>query len=276
MRRLLTLCAVGVLVVLALTWGLGCQADPAVQHYDRGVNLAKAGQYEQAIAEFDKAIELDPNYTAAYANRGNVYSQIGQHDKAIADCNKAIELDPDDAEVYGNRAAVYSHMGEHDKAIADYNKAIELDPNYAQAYYNRGIAYSSLGEYDKAIADYTKAIELNPNYAKAYYNRGLAYKAQGREAEAMADFQMVVTFVDAPELVKQAQQQAKNAELKWIPTDNRRFAEFEGEAEWDPREAEIDRLAAQLRGVTEGELGEISRALANWHGGASITPIFTP
>ena len=139
MRRLFTLCALAAPVVLAVMWGFGCQASPAVQHYDRGTNLAEAGQYEQAIVEFDKAIELDPNYPKVYANRG--------------------------------------------------------------------LAYSSLGEYDKAIADYSKAIELDSNYAKAYYNRGLAYKSQGREAEAIADFQRVVTFIDAPELVKQAQQQ---------------------------------------------------------------------
>ena len=77
---------------------------------------------------------------------------------AIADYDKAIELNPDDADTYINRGISYKNLKESQKAIADYTKAIELNPDYATAYNNRGLAYYDLKEFPKAIADYTKAI----------------------------------------------------------------------------------------------------------------------
>jgi Flp pilus assembly protein TadD len=73
----------------------------------------------------------------AYSNRGSVWIQKGDYGKAFADFNKAIELDPNYAEAYNNRGVAWDHKGDYDKAIADFNKAIELDPNNAEAYKNR-------------------------------------------------------------------------------------------------------------------------------------------
>ena len=102
----------------------------------------------------------------------------GRYDEAIAECNKAIELDPNMAGAYVNRSFAYSKKGEFDKTIADCNKAIELDPNLADAYNNRGIAYYNKGDYDKAARDFKKAIMLNPENAKAYNNLRIIKKLQ--------------------------------------------------------------------------------------------------
>ena len=98
----------------------------AVEHNERGIALALAGLYEQAVTEFNKAIELDPEYAMAYNNRGNAYWNKGNFDGAIADYDKAIELDPECAEAYGNRGFVYYLEGELTKAISDLEKCIEL------------------------------------------------------------------------------------------------------------------------------------------------------
>jgi tetratricopeptide (TPR) repeat protein len=95
-----------------------------------------------------------------YNNRGLAYKKQGELDKAIADYNKAIELDPQLAVAYYNRGKDYEDQGELDKAIADFTKAIELDPTDAVTYTNRGIAYRDQGELGKAEADFTKAKEL--------------------------------------------------------------------------------------------------------------------
>ena len=78
----------------------------------------------------------------------------GDYDRAIADYNKALELDPKDATAYNNRGFTYDNKGDYDKAIADYDAAIRLNPEYARAYNNRGFTYDKKGDYDRAIADY--------------------------------------------------------------------------------------------------------------------------
>ena len=80
--------------------------------------------------------------------------------QAIADLNKAIQLNPSLVEAYNNRGAVYINNGDYDQALEDLNKAIQLDPNFAVAYYNRGVSYKNKGKYDQANADFAKEKEL--------------------------------------------------------------------------------------------------------------------
>jgi len=106
-----------------------------------------------------------------YLDQGNELCEEGYYDEAIEEYNKAIELDPNLAEAYQNRAYAYNYKGQYDLTITDCNKAIELDPNMAEAYFNRGGAYIGKGQVDLGIADYTKAIELDPEDQRAYANR---------------------------------------------------------------------------------------------------------
>lgn len=85
-----------------------------------------------------------------YNNRGIAYGNMGDYDKAIYDHNKAIELDPTFAKAYNNRGLDYVNKEDNDRAIVDYNRAIELDPNYVLAYFNRGATYGKKGAYDRA------------------------------------------------------------------------------------------------------------------------------
>ena len=110
------------------------------------------GEYDKAIQDFSKAIELDPTNVSVYYSRGDCYKNIEEYDKAIQDFSKAIELDPTNASVY------------YSKAIQDFSKAIELDPTNASVYYSRGHCYEGIEEDDKAIQDFSKALEINPNY----------------------------------------------------------------------------------------------------------------
>jgi tetratricopeptide (TPR) repeat protein len=101
----------------------------------RGLLYYKQGGYEQSIADYNRAIELDLESVAAYVNRGNSYDDMGEYELAVADYNRAIELDPDEAGAYVNRGLAYSYQGSLGPAIADYDRAIELDPTFAGAYF---------------------------------------------------------------------------------------------------------------------------------------------
>ncbi len=153
---------------------------------------AKKGDYKEAIAGFGDAIELNPQLTAAYNNRGNVYKDMCEYDHAIWDFNKAIELNPNLAAAYYNRGIVYKSKKDVDRAIEDYDRAIELNPRYAEAYCNRGNAYCDKGWHDGAIKDYDIAIELNPRYALAYNSRGSAYFLKCKYESAIQDFSRAI------------------------------------------------------------------------------------
>src|SRR5271165_1010374 len=106
-------------------------------------------------------------------NRGRTYHDLNQFDKAIADASKVIELDPKLAVGWYHRGRGYYELKQWENAVADLSKAIELDPKLAAAWNSRGLGYKRLNQFDKAIADYSKAIQLEGNSADAdrYHNR---------------------------------------------------------------------------------------------------------
>ena len=120
---------------------------------------------------------------------GLACQEAGDNEEAIKFYDKAIKANSQFAAAHGNRGLAYYRLNDYKSAIADYDKAIELDPQYAIAHGNRGLAYYKLNDYKSAIADYDKAIELDPQYAAAYYNRGLIKRVQGDEKGATEDFQ---------------------------------------------------------------------------------------
>jgi len=118
---------------------------------------------------FDQAIAEE------YNNQGLAYRRIGKYDQAISDFNKAVEINPKYAQSFFNRGVAYMGKDQCDQAISDYTKALEIDPRYEIASFALGVAYMSKGQYDQAISDLTKAIEINPRYGVAYFSRGRAY-----------------------------------------------------------------------------------------------------
>ncbi len=125
-----------------------------------GYLLIQQGKPEEAIAAYDEAIRLKPDYAEAYNNRGNANDKLGHREDAIADYNQAIQLKPNYAKAYYNRGAVKAKLGHREDAIADYNQAIQLKPDFAEAYYNRGDTKSELGRIDEARQDFEKARDL--------------------------------------------------------------------------------------------------------------------
>jgi Flp pilus assembly protein TadD len=127
--------------------------NQAVAFNSRGIAFAMKGKQDQAITDFNRAIQLEPDYAGAFSNRANAYAAKGEFDQAMADYDRAIQLKPDDSDAYNYRGVAYAVMGHFDKAIADFDRAIQLKPENTGALNNRGSAYDSVGEYERAIAD---------------------------------------------------------------------------------------------------------------------------
>ena len=172
---------------------------------------ALAEDYDGAIPDLEKSIELDPNDAEAYFNRGDSRYLLEDYSEAIADYNKAIEIDPNnvEAEVYFNRGDSKYHLEDYDGAIADFSIAIDLNPIYYEAYSKRGELRQMYNDFTEALADYTIAIEKGDEdphrmalfnampeieaishqeeRAKLYLNRGIVRNQLKNPKGALAD-----------------------------------------------------------------------------------------
>jgi protein O-mannosyl-transferase len=166
--------------------------DYVLAYCNRGNIYLKKGDLDKAIADYSKAMSLRPEYFKAYNNRGIAYQAQRNLDKAIADFNQAISLNPRFAEAYNNRGVIYESKGDLDKAIMDYSRAIAILADYAEAFCNRGGVYLDKEDLDKAVADFNQAISLNPGYAQAYNNRGIAYQRKGKINQAILDYNQAI------------------------------------------------------------------------------------
>ncbi|MDE0468148.1 MAG: tetratricopeptide repeat protein [Candidatus Poribacteria bacterium] len=161
-------------------------------YFKWGEEKYKLGDYENAIADYDMAVQLNPDHADAYNNRGNVKYKLKQCNAAIADYDLAIRLNPNHADAYNNRGKAKHKLGQYRAAITDYNAAIQLKPDHAEVYNNRGKAEHNLGQYVIAITDYDMAIHLNRDNADAYNNRGRAKHKLKQYAAAIADYDTAI------------------------------------------------------------------------------------
>jgi tetratricopeptide (TPR) repeat protein len=113
-------------------------------------------------------VSVTPHKTKEqWLNEGDSHFASMQYEQAIADYDRALQLDPQYAEAYHKRALAYFALNKYEQAIVDYDRALQLDPQNAQAFLGRGNVYRDLKQYEQAIADYDRVLILNPKYAWA-------------------------------------------------------------------------------------------------------------
>jgi tetratricopeptide (TPR) repeat protein len=178
---------------------------------ERGANHRTNGRYEEALADFDRAIELDPEDDWAIISRGQTHRTMGRYAEALADFDRAIELEPESGWAIISRGETYEAMGRYAEALADFDRAIELEPESGWAIANRGETYEAMGRYAEALADFDRAIELDPEDDWAIINRGQTYQAMGRYAEALADFDLTTGLDPEDGLAANLREQAYQA-----------------------------------------------------------------
>jgi len=156
--------------------------------WEKGNILAADQNYEAAIASYEQAVAIKPDYDAAWNNRGVALSALGRKEEAIASYEQAVAIKPDDHEAWFKRGNALYNLGRKEEAIASYEQAVAIKPDKHEAWYNRGVALSALGRNEEAIASYEQAVAIKPDYHEAWYNRGNALSALGRKEEAIASY----------------------------------------------------------------------------------------
>ncbi|MBP1737974.1 MAG: hypothetical protein H6Q48_267 [Deltaproteobacteria bacterium] len=156
----------------------GREGTDAKTHLLKGYRLHRQKNYKEALAELNKAIEIDPSNAEAYYWRGRTLVSMGRLDQGVDDFKTAVKFKPDYAEAYDNLGWLASKRGEVDEGIAYLTKSIELKPENAWAFYNRSRMFFSKGDVAGAMRDAEKACSLGyQDGCKAYE----AYKNSSRE-----------------------------------------------------------------------------------------------
>jgi tetratricopeptide (TPR) repeat protein len=173
----------------------------AVLLSDRGVAYARLQNPKDAIEDFNRAIQLYPEYAALYNNRGSVLLGVGAVREAVKDFDRALLLAPGYAAAYSNRAGAQLRLGEANLALADYNKAIALVAVNPAAFTGRGRVHLAARRPESAIRDFTRAAGFDARFGAAYRARAEAKMMVERYDEAVEDFSRAIAF------------EARNAEL---------------------------------------------------------------
>jgi tetratricopeptide (TPR) repeat protein len=164
--------------------------------FQAGIDAARSGQHDAAIAKFTEAAGLMPSCHDCYYNIGFAYAQQQKYAEAEAAYRKAIEIKPASAEAYNGLATIYNAQKKFDDAATASAKAAEFAGGAtggggggAEAVYNQGVIFWNAGKYAEAKAQFEKAISLKPDLADAHYQLGMANLNLGQVPEAVTAFE---------------------------------------------------------------------------------------
>lgn len=204
------------------------QAPNAVEIYEKGLALFDQNLYEEALAAFEKAIELKPKVAVAWISRGVALERLHLHAEALASHEQAITLEPNNFLAWYNKGVQLQELGRYQEAIVAHEHTLKLRPNDIDTLYNlgvelekiehysealevydrilqqdaqdsftwnrRGFVLDYLGMYPEAVEAFDRAIQIQPNLAEAWSNRGLALYNLQKYQEAVTSFDQALSL----------------------------------------------------------------------------------
>ena len=177
----------------------GCGRDRADRAYFEALEGEEKGmEREQQVALMDLAIQLSPRRAYYYETRAGYRIDLKQYDRAIADLDRAIEL-VDRPYARFLRGMAWCQIAEYRRSLADFDSAIVRQPFNSQFYRGRSLARAAVGDVVGALADADRLVAGEPQRGESYFVRGVARTLLGRDRDAIADFNRAATI--RPELV---------------------------------------------------------------------------
>lgn len=185
------------------------QLEAAITNYQKIINIEpefilayqkigylslQVGKFEQAITAYQKVIELNPSNFWAYNNLGEALIKLNRWEEGIPIYQKAIELNPDFFWAYNSLGECLTELKRWEEAIPIYEKALKLDPNYWGAYLKLGEAFLNLERWEDMVPLYRRSIELQPDFFWSYINLGQALIRLERWEEAVPVCQQAIAI----------------------------------------------------------------------------------
>ena len=161
---------------------------------NRGTIFNDLQRYESAVADFDKAISLNALYVDAYANKGKSLTLLKRSDEALAAYDKALSIKPDLENAWLGRGDILSDLKRYDEALAAYHRALAIRPELEGAWLGLGNIFADFRRYDDAVAAYDKALSIRPDLASAWLGCGNVFTDLSRYDEAFAQYDKALSI----------------------------------------------------------------------------------
>ncbi len=246
------------------------QALNATDYLLTGNEKDERGDYPGAIAAYNQAISINPQYAIAYSNRGLVKAErLNDPPGALADYNQSIRIDPQNATAYYNRGSLKENkFNDLPGALADYNQAISLNPKLSKAYNNRGsLKENKFNDLPGALADYNQAIAVDPKNSVAYSNRGLLKTEKLNDPSGgLADYNQALAIDPKNALAYNNRGSLKEHRLKDLLGA---LVDYNQAIVFNPRNAIFYYNRASLK---EGKLNDLSGALVDYNQAIAVNP----
>jgi tetratricopeptide (TPR) repeat protein len=139
-------------------------------------------RYEDAIASYEKAIQINPDDFEGWLGKGKAQRRLKRYEAALESTNKAIQIKPNNFGGWFGRGYALRGLKRFEEALVSYDKAVQIKPDSYYAWNNRAYTLTKIGRYDDAFANFEKALELKPkpNFATLYYNKAYYYILQNQ------------------------------------------------------------------------------------------------
>ena len=173
----ITLVAIGFLI--PTIW----RAVKALEHYERGQQLTEAGDYEAAIAEYDKAISIKPDFAQAWVNRGFAQGKLGRHLDKFSSCAQATKVAPNFPEAWNCKGLARFDLKQYELALKEYDRAIAVDNEFYRGWFNQSEILFKLERYEEAIEKFDKVLEIQPDNVVAFAGKIAALEKLGKLKE---------------------------------------------------------------------------------------------
>jgi len=186
------------------THTLACTSDNIIAHNNLGNELTRKGELDEAIAHFQTALQINPDYAEAHYNLAEALLKKGGMDEAIFHYQAALRINPGYFDARNNLGNALMRTGRVDEAITHYERALQIQPGSAGAHVNLGNALVGRGRVDEAITHYERALQINPDFALAHYNLSKVLFQKGEVEEATTHYRRAVQinpdFAAAPKV----------------------------------------------------------------------------
>jgi tetratricopeptide (TPR) repeat protein len=167
---------------------LKVRPDYAEALSNRGLTLYELKRFDEALASFDDALKRAPNHAEALFNRGLTLHALKRFEQALVSFDGALKVRPDYIEALSSRGNVLRELKRYGEALASFDRVLKARPDYAEAFCNLGVTLHEMNLFELALASHDRALKLRPDYAEALTNRGITLLELKHFEEALASF----------------------------------------------------------------------------------------